>query len=159
VAKYSPEGTLLWTQQLGTSGDDFSSGVATGSQGNVFISGYTNGALAGSNKGYFDAWVAKYSPQGTLLWTKQLGTSTLDYSSGVATDSRGNVFISGFTDGALKGEYKGGGDAWVAKYSPNGKLWWLRQEGTRTYDSASNVATDNNGHVLVTGYTDGDLGD
>jgi hypothetical protein len=159
VAKYSPEGTLLWTKQLGSSASDVSEGVATDSQGNVFISGKTSGALAGSNKGRGDAWVAKYGPKGVLLWKQQLGTSEYDYSYGVATDSQGNVFISGDTDGALAGSNKGRSDAWVAKYSPNGKLWWLRQEGTRTYDSASNVATDNNGHVLVTGITEGNLGD
>jgi hypothetical protein len=104
VAKYSPEGTLLWTKQLGTSDYDSSLGVATDSQGNVFISGETSGALAGSNKGDKDAWVAKYSPEGTLLWTKQLGSSGDDGSPGVATGSQGNVFISGVTEGALKGE-------------------------------------------------------
>jgi hypothetical protein len=162
VAKYSPEGTLLWKKQLGTSEYDYSFGVATNSQGNVFISGYTGGAIAGSNKGVSDAWVAKYSPEGTLLWTKQLGTSYFDYSFGVATDSQGNVFISGATYGALAGSNKeyNDPDAWVAKYSPNGKLLWLRQEGTtRRSDYASDVATDNNGHVLVTGYTYSSLGD
>jgi hypothetical protein len=159
VAKYSPQGTLLWTKQLGTSDTDGSLDVATGSQGNVFISGSTNGALAGSNKGGFDAWVAKYSTEGTLLWTKQLGSSTSDSSFGVATDSGGNVFTAGTTLGALKGSNRGGFDAWVAKYSPNGKLWWLRQEGTRRSDYASDVATDSNGHVLVTGFTSGNLGD
>jgi hypothetical protein len=159
VAKYSPTGTLLWRKQLGSSDSDFSFGVATDSQGNVFISGRTYGALAGSYRGRGDAWVAKFRPYGALMWVQQLGTSELDYSNGVATDSRGNVFISGFTEGALKGDYKGGGDAWVAKYSPNGKLWWLRQEGTRSSDYARGVATDSQGNVLVTGYTDGNLGD
>jgi uncharacterized delta-60 repeat protein len=160
VAKYSPKGTLLWKKQLDSLGFDSSSlGVATDSQGNVFISGVTEGALAGSNKGFYDAWVAKYSPKGTLLWKKQLGTLDVDISYGVATDSGGNVFTAGYTGGALKGSNRGRYDAWVAKYSPNGKLWWLRQEGTRTYDYAYNVATDNNGHVLVTGFTEGNLGD
>jgi hypothetical protein len=159
VAKYSPEGTLLWTKQLGSSTNDYSRGVATDSQGNVLISGITAGSLAGSNKGGGDAWVAKYSPEGTLLWKKQLGSSRGDDSNGVATDSGGNVFTAGATLGALKGSNRGYFDAWVAKYSPNGELWWLRQEGTRSNDFAFGVATDNNGHVLVTGTTQGNLGD
>jgi hypothetical protein len=107
VAKYKvgPNGAtqVLWKKQLGTSTFDYSDGVATDSQGNILISGSTYGVLAGSNKGENDAWVAKYSPEGTLLWTKQLGTSDTDSSSGVATDSQGNVFISGTTGGALAG--------------------------------------------------------
>jgi hypothetical protein len=159
VAKYSPEGTLLWTKQLGTSTYDASYDVATDSQGNVFISGDTAGALAESNKGSDDAWVAKFSPEGTLRWRKQLGTLDADISYGVATDSGGNVFTAGYTGGALKGSNRGYYDAWVAKYSPNGKLWWRRQEGTSEFDVSYGVATDNNGHVLVTGDTFGNLGD
>ncbi len=53
--------TLSWKRQLGTSGIDTSSGVATDSKGNVYISGGTYGSLAGANQGDFDAWVAKYS--------------------------------------------------------------------------------------------------
>ena len=159
VAKYSPNGSFLWTRQLGTSSDDYSYGVATDSRGNVFISGETRGALAGSSNGQPDAWVAKYGPNGLLLWIQQLGTSSGDTSYGAATDSQGNVFISGETRGALAGSSNGQPDAWVAKYSPNGKLLWLRQEGYRKTEYAYDVAIDNNGHVLVTGYTDGDLGD
>ncbi|HEY9828889.1 MAG TPA: SBBP repeat-containing protein [Stenomitos sp.] len=76
--------------------------------------------------GYYDAWVAKYQvgPNGLrkVLWKKQLGTTESDYSEGVATDSSGNVFITGRTAGALEGTSKGGVDAWVAKYSSNGTL-------------------------------------
>jgi hypothetical protein len=150
---------LRWRKQLGTSTYDGSTGVATDSQGNVFISGDTTGALAGGNKGDLDAWVAKFRPYGALMWVQQLGSSENDFSLGVATDSQRNVFISGDTTGALGGSNKGGYDAWVAKFSPNGKLWWRRQEGTSTFDVSSGVATDNNGHVLVTGYTYGNLGD
>jgi hypothetical protein len=75
--------------------------------------------------GYFDAWVAKYKvgPNGStqVLWKKQLGSSKFDTSRGVATDSQGNVFITGYTDGSFAGQNKGGDDAWVAKYDPNGK--------------------------------------
>ena len=46
-----------------------------------------------------------------LQWKKQLGTSEYDYSSGVATDSSGNVYISGSTYGALAGTNKGSYDA------------------------------------------------
>jgi hypothetical protein len=113
--------------------------------------------------GRTDAWVAKYKvrPNGKtqVLWKKRLGSSGYDYSEGVATDSQGNVFISGATTGVLTGSSNGQPDAWVAKYSPNGKLLWLRQEGYRKSESALGVAIDNNGHVLVTGDTDGDLGD
>jgi hypothetical protein len=73
--------------------------------------------LAGTNKGQIDAFVAKYNSSGKLQWTKQLGTSSDDYSYGVVTDSSGNVYISGSTRGDLAGTHKVSYDAWVAKYS------------------------------------------
>ncbi|HEY9824140.1 MAG TPA: SBBP repeat-containing protein [Stenomitos sp.] len=158
VAKYSPSGTLKWIKQLSGSGSDASSGVATDSNGNVFITGITEGSLGGTNMGLSDAWVAKFSPQGTLVWIKQLGTSWGDSSSGVATDSSGNVFITGFTGGALGGTNRGSGDAWVAKFSPQGTLMWKRQLGTLDREESNGVATDRNGNVFITGQTNGALG-
>jgi hypothetical protein len=164
VAKYSPEGTLLWTKQLVNPDPDESEpviwalDVATDTRENVFISGFTNVSLAGENKRFYDAWVAKYDSKGKLLWKKQRGTSEFDVSLGVATDSQGNVFISG--DSSPVKDSDVGYYAWVGRYSSDGKLTWWRREGSRPgLESATDVATDSNGHVLVTGVTTGNLGD
>jgi hypothetical protein len=109
---------VSWTRQLGTSGQDISQDVATDGIGNVYISGYTEGSLGGANQVSEDAWVAKYSSNGALVWKKQLGTSSADISFSVATDSNSNVYISGSTGGSLGGAFQGGfSDAWVTKYS------------------------------------------
>ena len=50
-----------WIEQIGTSSSDISNGVATDSNGNIYISGYTQGNLGGTNEGKSDAWVAKIS--------------------------------------------------------------------------------------------------
>jgi hypothetical protein len=69
---------LLWITQLGTSGNDYSFGVATDGKGNVYISGMTDGSLGGANQGGADPWLAKYSVAGALRWVRQLGTSDID---------------------------------------------------------------------------------
>lgn len=50
------------------------------------------------------------------MWKKQLGTSNQDESYGVTVDSKGNVYISGRTEGSLGGANQGGQDAWITKY-------------------------------------------
>lgn len=158
VAKYNTSGALLWKRQLGTSGADGSSGVATDSLGNVYISGYTSGSLGGANKGEgIDAWVAKYNSSGEPVWKRQLGTFETDYSNGVATDSQGNVYISGYTDSNLAGTYHGEGDAWVAKYNTSGTRLWDRQFGSARFDISNGVATDSKGNVYISGDTKGSL--
>jgi hypothetical protein len=158
VAKYSSAGSLLWIRQLGTSDGDASFGIATDGAGNVYISGWTAGSLGGANQGGNDAFVAKYSPAGVLLWTRQLGTSVHDYSNSVATDGDGNVYISGYTYGSLTGANVGATDAFVAKYSSAGTLRWARQLGTSGYDNSHSVATDGDGNVYISGWTSGSLG-
>ena len=65
---------VLWTEQLGTSSDDESRGVSADGLGNVYMTGYTQGNLGGTNAGDKDAFLSKYDDDGTLLWTQQLGT-------------------------------------------------------------------------------------
>jgi hypothetical protein len=166
VAKYSPSGKLLWKKQLGTPNEDTSFGIAVDNRGNVHITGYTYGKLGGKNHGFSDAWVAKYSPSGKLLWKKQLGTSEIDSSWGIATDSSGNVYLTGDTSGKLGDQRYGEGDAWVAKYDSSGTLLWTQQIGTSSSDILTpnsdiswDIATDNSGNVYFTGWTTGKLGD
>lgn len=157
IAKYNSSGTLEWKQQLGTSLDDVSRGVAVDSNGNVYISGSTDGALAGTKQGESDVWLAKYNSSGTLEWKQQLGSSRGDISRGVATDSNDNIYISGETTGALAGVHQGASDAWVAKYNSSGTRLWDRQLGTSKDDTSEGVATDRFGNVYISGETNGAL--
>ena len=98
VVKYNSSGTKEWTKQLGTSSTDLANGVATDSSGNVYVAGGTYGGLDGNtNTGASDLFVVKYNSSGTKQWTKQLGSSSLEYDYGVATDSSRNVYESGDT--------------------------------------------------------------
>ena len=88
VVKYNSSGTKQWTKQLGTSSGDFANGVATDSSGNVYVTGRTGGGLDGNtNAGYDDIFVIKYNSSGTKQWTKQLGSSSLEYDYRVATEN------------------------------------------------------------------------
>lgn len=150
--------TLSWKQLLGTSGNDYSNGVATGA-GNVYISGVTTGSLAGTNNAGIDAWVANYDTTGVLVWKRQLGLFGPDVNSNdVASDTAGNVYITGDTTGSLAASNQGGNDAWVAKYDSSGALLWKRQLGTSGSDKSFGVTRGNVGDVYITGTTSGSLG-
>ena len=117
VAKYDGAGRVLWVRQLGTETSDHAYGVATDAAGNIYVTGFTDGSLGGANSGYDDAWVAKYDAAGHVLWKRQLGTADYDYADDVATDTAGNVYLTGWTTGSLGDANRGDSDAWVAKYS------------------------------------------
>ena len=57
-------------------------------------------------------------------------------------NAAGNFYLTGGTYGPLGGPYRGGGDAWVAKYDAAGRPLWKRQLGTAENDAAFGVARD-----------------
>ena len=86
------------------------------------MTGGTYGGLDGNtNAGNSDLFVVKYNSSGTKQWTKQLGSSSRDYDYGVATDSSGNVYVSGDTYGGLDNNTNAGyNDLFVVKYNSSG---------------------------------------
>ena len=116
----SSSDVLSGTYQLAT--NDYANGVATDSSGNVYVTGGTKGGLDGNTSaGNTDLFVVKYNSSGTKQWTKQLGTSSSDTAYGVATDSSGNVYVTGDTYGGLDGNTNAGDyDIFVVKYNSDG---------------------------------------
>ena len=104
ITRYDASGTQEWTQKLGgTSSIDGSGAVSADGLGNVYISGTTEGSLWGPSAGGHDAFINKYDVSGTLQWSRQLGTSSVDLGRSVSADGLGNVYISGETRGSLGG--------------------------------------------------------
>jgi hypothetical protein len=60
-----------------------------------------------------------------------LARSSNDYAYGVATDSSGNVYVAGGTNGGLDGNTNAGNtDLFVVKYNSSGTKQWTRQLGS-----------------------------
>ena len=162
LVKYDSAGTKLWTRLLGSELNDIANCVATDSNNNVYITGYTGGSLVDGqpNVGSNDIFLAKYDSAGTKLWTTQLGSTNIDQSVALAIDSNNNAYITGFTTGSLGGETNAGSfDVFLAKYDSAGTFVWTTQLGSTTNDFGLGVAIDSNNNVYITGYTDGILED
>jgi len=155
IAKYDNNGNQLWIQQLGSATTDFSSSTATDNAGNIYFTGATWGNLAGSNAGKWDAWIAQYDSNGNQLWAKQIGTPEEDHSYAIAVDNQGNAYLAGYTQGNLFAPNAGNWDAWIAKYDRNGNQIWAQQLGTPSEDQAKGIATDSQGNIYLTGWTEG----
>jgi len=94
----------------------------------------------------------------TTTWTKQLGTSDHDYGRGVTTDSSGNIYVTGWTQGGLDGNtHSGSYDIFLVKYNSSGTKQWTKQLGTSSGDYGNDVTTDSSGNIYVTGSTWGGL--
>ena len=138
---------------------DEGSGVTTDSSGNIYVTGKTGGGLDGNtSSGLTDIFLVKYNSSGTKQWTKQLGTSGSDEGNSVSTDSSGNIYVTGNTEGGLDGNTSSGSrDIFLVKYNSSGTKQWTKQLGTSFVSYGHGVTTDSSGNIYVTGRTKGEL--
>ncbi len=93
---------------------------------------------------------------GNWLWAKQAGGTSEEWGIGVAVDSNGNSYVTGFyqesaTFGTITLTSSGGNDIFVAKLDSNGNWLWAKQAGGTSYDEGVSIAVDTNGNSYVTG--------
>lgn len=162
IITVNPPGALRWTRQFGTSSDEGAYGIATDGNGNIYAIGTTGGALEETNTDVAGTFIRSYDSDGTLRWTRQFGTDSVDSARGIASDADGNVYVTGDTFGELGSPNAGGVDVFLRSYDSDGVLRWTRQFGGTGNDAfpddyAAAVATDSNGNIFVLGYTYGEL--
>jgi chitodextrinase len=159
------------TVLLGTPANDYGRGVTLDSSGNVYVAGWSAGALDGlANPNGADVFVAKYNSAGVKQWTRLLGTTGVvdpdagvdmgNYGLNVAVDSTGGyVYVTGYTTAAMDGQLSHGGrDIFLVRYDLNGGSKQTRLLGTAQADAGNAVAVDVNGNVYIACYTEGTLG-
>jgi uncharacterized protein (TIGR03437 family) len=154
VRKYDPNGNILWTNQFGSTGSDELNQAVLDSTG-LYVVGRVVGALPGqTSSGAEDAFIRKYTFDGTVLWTRQFGTAADEGAYAVSADSTG-VYVTGPTNGNLAAA-PSGTDSFLRKYDANGNVLWTRQissDGT-FLDFPWGVATHSTG-VYICGQTQG----
>jgi hypothetical protein len=124
-----------------------------------------------------DAFVAKLSPWGGLVYSTFLGGDGFDAGRAIAADDEGNAYVVGNTSSAnfptvnpLQGAIRDwipfepgdcnstkdyGGDAFLAKINPDGSaLLFSTYLGGILDEAALGVAVDGAGNVLVSGRTE-----
>ena len=94
---------------------------------------------------------APASAKDVRLWQRQIGTANGDQTAGVTVDKDGNAYLAGTTWGSFAAPNQGLGDAWIAKYTSDGRPLWKTQFGTAEGDMVSDVAGDGEGNVYLAG--------
>ncbi|NQU20551.1 MAG: SBBP repeat-containing protein, partial [Candidatus Nealsonbacteria bacterium] len=154
-----------WSGYLGGGQSDQARAVAVDGQGNAWVTGltYSAGWVTGGSDTSFggdcDAFVAKISESGQLLWSTYLGGSAEDEGLGIAVDAAGNAWVTGWTNssgwafGGFNTQPGGGSDAFLAKIDNNGTIRWVTYLGGSVNDRGHDVAVDTAGNAWVTGWT------
>ncbi len=83
------------------------------------------------------------------LFARSFGGAETDVANSIAADPRGNVFVCGETRPNKRGMVDPPGQAFLLKYSPQGKFEWSQYH--KGWSSAVVVGADKQGNVFVTG--------
>lgn len=112
ISKINSSGGFLWTKQLGGTSYEDANAVAVDNSGNVYTTGYFHQtaefdpgpgfAYMSSNGSSIDAFISKLDSSGNHLWAKKIGGHGDDAGTSIALDSSGNVFTTGYFDGAAE---------------------------------------------------------
>ncbi|MCC7442918.1 MAG: SBBP repeat-containing protein [Bdellovibrionales bacterium] len=171
VAAVDTTGSLLWithfgavTGGAGAASHEIATGIGLDSLGNVYVSGYTYGAFAEPNPtGQADVIHLRLNgATGAEVWRRQIGAATMptgeadgiDIVTAQVTDSSGNSYVFGDTDGDLGETSAGSLDLFVAKYTSAGALSWLVQLGGTTAPTATGAEY---ARAITLGQTEGAL--
>jgi hypothetical protein len=164
LVKCNPDGRVLWVRMV--AGDSFREiyDLALDPSGHVYITGFFDSSISFGatnlvSQGGSDTFVAKYRPDGELLWVKQSGGTNNDSSYHVAADDAGNCIIAPrfyqtatFGNITLSNSVAKDYHA-VVKYDPNGNVLWAHQPaGSRS--SLPALATDRDKNCYFAGQTE-----
>jgi len=111
-------------------------------------------ASQGGGNGYPDTSdyiTQKFDGSGQLLWRQFYNASNGDYTSGIAADSAGNIYVTGYAD--LHGTSYGSAsnDYLTLKYDPSGNMVWAKTYDSGVSDNAYDVVADASDNIYVTG--------
>lgn len=175
VTKFDPLGSSLrFSTYLGGSAGGYGYpeqgiGIAVDLNQTAYVTGTTsstNFPTSAPFKGYLsgalDVFVAKFSPPGSALpYCTYFGGSSSDYATGIAVDSYGNAYISGYTVSwdfpiyrAAQPSAGGDYDGFLLELSPTGGLIvYSTFLGGIAADAANAVAVDSVSQAYVVGQT------
>ncbi|MEJ1929929.1 S8 family serine peptidase [Nostoc sp. NIES-2111] len=176
LVKYNRAGIPQWAVRFGGAGDDEVLGLAVDKFGYAYVSGYFTGTMtivpvtgAGStltSAGGTDMFVAKIHPNtGALVYAFRMGASGNDRAEGidVAPDLRvyvagsfvGTTAIGGISGTIIPLTSRGNSDAFLAKFTDIGTLYWAIQAGGTGNDFGYGAAADISGGGYLMGSYEG----
>jgi hypothetical protein len=156
LAKYDPEGKLVWVKQVTGQYNERVVDVAVDNQGNIYAAGYISssdtrfGSLTASSLGT-DGFVARLDATGEPKWLKTFGGSGTDMANQIDIDNSSAVFVTGqffgtMTIGATTLISEGATDVVVAKYNADtGSPHWAKQFGGTSDDNGVSIKVVDDG--------------
>ncbi len=163
----------LWAKGIIGIQNDEGNSVATDLIGNSYITGSFQGTIdfdPGSNmdfhssNGDLDVFLLKLDPAGNFLWVKTFGGTGTDEGISITIDPFGNLYMTGhfsssvdFDPGPDTTELQSAGsyDVFISKINTSGNFLGVWKIGGGSIDEPTNIVTDMDGKIYLSGYFSG----
>ncbi|MDX5347439.1 MAG: T9SS type A sorting domain-containing protein [Hymenobacteraceae bacterium] len=180
IAKVDSSGSVIWARQAGGTGnphlppsqlvmEDEGVSVGVDSAGNCYVGAMV--VATDTSAAFFDTIsffppysthyprefhvLAKYNPAGDIQWVRFITADYLFIKSMTISNNNSCYITGGFLDtvniGTNRLISKGQEDICFASYDLNGNLQWAQSLGGTGTELVSDIATDRQGNVLLTG--------
>lgn len=167
----NPPGTTppVLALRLGADGADQISAVVVDPAGNAYVAGtftasvdFDPGTVLNvlTSLGGTDVFLAKYSPDGALIWVDRVGGTGAETANSLVRDAAGNLYLGGGFEGSTDFDpgpglqvlnSTGAGDGYVAKFAADGTIQWARRFGGPAADEVRDLGVDGAGNVYAAG--------
>jgi hypothetical protein len=169
LVKCDPSGNVLWAKMAGSTNGAISNSVTTDNSGNSYITGWfvshslTFGFSTITNNGNYNSFLARYDPNGNVVWAKGFGGGVTDYANSVSANSAGYCYVIGsmWSSSITIGTHtitnsdttENTSDIFLIKFAPNGTAVWARSAGTvGIHDYGNAVVSDSIGNAYIAGF-------
>lgn len=176
IAKYAPNGTLLWARREGSIGRESSYDIIVDPSGNIIIGGeffgptlsIGNTVLANTNPSNStgDLFLAKFDPTGNPLWAIKGGGTERESITKIQTDLNGNIYFAGYFDSPtltignsvltnIINSASQSSDVFISKCGSSGNILWVERIAGIGRDFCGGLSIDAAGNVYSAGYFGG----
>lgn len=173
LCKLNPQGEILWARTFGGEEDspEWVWDITTDSEGNIYVAGNFSDYCdfdpsAAENILYgalTDGYLLKLSPNGDLIWVREISSSSGDRAHGVALKPNGEILVSGFmnADGFvgdlndyLTIEADGG---ILCSFNSDGTVNWAKVLESSSLCNLNRIDVGNDGSIFGVGIFSGEL--
>ncbi len=171
VAKYDANGNYTWAGKMGSTNGDYAYDITIDAAGNCYTTGIFwatadfdpgPGTANLTSSGFYDIYVAAYSPTGAYIWAGKIGGGDSDGMTKVSidADASGTIYVAGdfettadFDMSASTTNLVSAGfeDVFIAAYDNGGNYIYAKRIGSTSSDEVYDIDVDASGTTYITG--------
>jgi hypothetical protein len=163
LIKYDTLGTVQWTKRFGNGGSNNSAAaIITDRNSNILVSGTFSGTLnidgiSLTSTGARDIFIAKFRPNGTIVWARQFTGNADDYPGQMLCDAQFNIYMVGsyystnFAIGATGLANANTYNFFYCRMDSSGNAVWAKKASTSAYSGFYDIESTGDGQITFVG--------